>query len=56
MPPPATAGRRCRLPPPVRAVSTSRPEVDAMKDLLFVAITVAFFLLSWLYVKACERL
>jgi hypothetical protein len=26
-----------------------------MKDLVFVGITALFFLLSWLYVKACER-
>jgi hypothetical protein len=26
-----------------------------MKDLLFVAVTVFFFVLSWLYVRACER-
>jgi hypothetical protein len=26
-----------------------------MKDLVFVAITLVFFLLSWLYVRACER-
>lgn len=27
-----------------------------MKDLLFVAITVGFFALSWIYVRAAERL
>ena len=27
-----------------------------MKDLLFVAIVVAFFLVSGLYVRACDRL
>jgi len=27
-----------------------------MKDLVFVALTVAFFLVSWLYVRACDRL
>jgi len=26
-----------------------------MKDLSFVAITLAFFALCWLYVRACER-
>jgi len=26
-----------------------------MKDLVFVVITIVFFLLSWLYVRACER-
>jgi len=27
-----------------------------MKDLIFIAITIAFFFLSWLYVRACERM
>jgi len=27
-----------------------------MKDIVFVAITLVFFLLSWLYVRACERI
>ena len=27
-----------------------------MKDLLFVVLTFVFFVLSWLYVRACERL
>jgi hypothetical protein len=27
-----------------------------MKDLLFAAITVGFFAVSWLYVRAAERL
>jgi len=27
-----------------------------MKDLIFIAVTVVFFLLSWLYVRAIERL
>jgi len=26
-----------------------------MKDIVFVVITLLFFLLSWLYVRACER-
>jgi len=26
-----------------------------MKDIAFVALTVVFFALSWLYCKACER-
>ena len=29
---------------------------DRMKDLLFVAITVGFYALSWLYVRAAEKL
>jgi hypothetical protein len=29
---------------------------DGMKDVLFVAITVGFFALSWLYVRAAEKL
>jgi len=27
-----------------------------MKDLLFVAITLLFFAVCWLYVRACNRL
>jgi hypothetical protein len=27
-----------------------------MKDLVFVAVTVLFFLISWLYVRAIERM
>jgi hypothetical protein len=27
----------------------------SMKDLAYVLVTAAFFLLSWLYVRACER-
>jgi hypothetical protein len=30
--------------------------LPTMKDLLFVAITVGFFALSWIYVRAAERL
>jgi len=26
-----------------------------MTDLLMIAITLVFFLLAWLYVRACER-
>jgi len=26
-----------------------------VKDLAFVALTLFFFLISWLYVRACER-
>jgi len=27
-----------------------------MKDLIYVAVTLGFFLLSWAYVRALERL
>jgi len=27
-----------------------------MADVAFVAVTLVFFLVSWLYVRACERL
>jgi len=27
-----------------------------MRDLVFIAATIVFFLLSWLYVRACERI
>jgi len=26
-----------------------------MSDLLMIALTLAFFALAWLYVRACER-
>jgi hypothetical protein len=29
--------------------------VTAMLDLVFVFVTLLFFALSWLYVRACER-
>jgi len=28
----------------------------AMKDLLFVIVTSAFFTVAWLYARACEKL
>lgn len=30
--------------------------LPGMKDLLFVAITVGFFAIAWIYVRAAERL
>jgi hypothetical protein len=33
-----------------------RPRGVVMKDIAFLSLTVVFFLLSWLYVRACERL
>jgi hypothetical protein len=29
--------------------------VTSMLDLVFVVVTLLFFLISWLYVRACER-
>jgi hypothetical protein len=29
--------------------------VHAVKDVVFLVLTAGFFLLSWLYVRACER-
>jgi hypothetical protein len=40
----------------VPAAGTIRELPLGMKDLLFVAITVGFFALSWIYVRAAERL
>jgi hypothetical protein len=28
---------------------------DAMKDVVYVGLTVVFFVFSWLYVRVCER-
>jgi hypothetical protein len=44
-----------RWPAACSSVPPSRREVH-MNDLLFVAITAAFFACSWAYVHACERL
>jgi len=33
-----------------------RPHHNTMTDFIFVSITVAFFAVAWLYVRACERL
>jgi len=27
-----------------------------MADLIFIVITILFFVISWLYVRACDRL
>jgi hypothetical protein len=29
--------------------------LDFMKDIVFLVLTAGLFLLSWLYVRACER-
>jgi hypothetical protein len=29
--------------------------VTSMMDLVFVGVTVLFFLATWLYVRACDR-
>ncbi len=29
---------------------------EAMKDIIFLAVTVAFFAVSWLYTKSLDRL
>jgi hypothetical protein len=31
-------------------------EADAVRDLVFILVTLAFFALCWAYVRACERL
>jgi hypothetical protein len=33
-----------------------RQEAVAMLDVLFVALTVAFFAVAWAYVRGCERI
>ena len=40
----------------VMARSMLKGHHKAMTDLIFVSITVAFFAVAWLYVRACERL
>jgi hypothetical protein len=29
---------------------------DQMADVIFIIITVVFFVISWLYVRGCDRL
>jgi hypothetical protein len=36
--------------------ASTEPRRTAMKDVAYVAVTVLFFALSWLYVRACERI
>jgi hypothetical protein len=38
------------------ACPTRTPKRIAMKDLLFVAVTAAFFALAWVYVKSFDHL
>lgn len=47
-------GRRAisRRPPVARSMLI----FHGMKDLLFVGVTLAFFALGWLYVRALDRL
>jgi hypothetical protein len=48
-------------PPPLEAalaerVLSSQSEADvAMLDLIFVAVSLLFLWISWLYVKGCEK-
>ncbi len=39
----------------LKAARQGRWEQASMIDLAFVVVTVLFFLLSWAYVRACER-
>jgi len=34
----------------------SRLGSNSMLDVIFVVVTVVFFLISWLYVRGCDRL
>jgi hypothetical protein len=48
------AGKRRSLPRTSwRAPCIAKP---AMTDLIFIAVTTAFFACAWLYVRGCERL
>jgi hypothetical protein len=40
----------------VMARSMLKVHHKAMTDLIFVSVTIGFFALAWLYVRACERL
>jgi hypothetical protein len=36
-------------------METPRRRGLALKDLMFVGLVLVFFLISWCYVRACER-
>ena len=40
---------------PLRSAQSIHGEAPLVRDIGFIVITVIFFLLSWLYVRACER-
>jgi hypothetical protein len=50
---PATLGT---VPAPARDRNRAKGAEHEMKDLIYVAVTVLFFVLSWVYVKGLERL
>lgn len=50
--PATTGGGECRCAPSFRAFPSRRV---AMGDLLYVGLALAFFGLSWAFVKLCER-
>jgi hypothetical protein len=49
------APRVGRCPEPAGSGSGARGE-DAMGDVIYVGLGVAFFALSWAFVRLCERL
>lgn len=53
--PPSGGISRRRTPPP-EGGTTNGFEGEIMFDLIFIAATVAFFLLSLAYVRGCEKL
>ena len=61
---PGSADRACEMQStpcqkrgePPRRDGMNHALAPGMKDLLYVAITVGFFAISWLYVKAADRL
>jgi hypothetical protein len=40
----------------LRAIGTNHALAHRMKDLVFVAVTIGFFAITWFYVKAAARL
>jgi hypothetical protein len=48
-------GKHQRKPGPVAGTSDAECEGIAMKDLLFILVTSTFFVVAWLYARACDE-
>jgi len=46
----------CWIPAGIVSRSSKSENIFMMLDLLFILIAVCFFLVSWAYVRGCDRL
>ena len=49
-------GEQPGTPIVVENVAAEKLRSDSMADVIFIALTVVFFVISWLYVIGCGRL